>query len=189
MIDDLGTHPFWEFSLRLYGLPGIAPACLHMQDRLGIDVNLVLFFVWWGATGRNDLEAQDFETIVARATRWQEDVVRPVRNARRAAKAGAPQLSDDEARRVYREVLSTELLLERAEQLIIARTADRLDRTSGCASPGQTIRNLLGRYFFRVGVAARPEDWHAATTVIDGALALPAYGEPSLSKKRCASVS
>jgi len=34
---------FWAFSLALYGKPGVAPALLGLQDRLGVDVNLLLF--------------------------------------------------------------------------------------------------------------------------------------------------
>jgi uncharacterized protein (TIGR02444 family) len=36
-----GVNPFWEFSLAFYAEPGVAPACLAMQDLEGVDVNLV----------------------------------------------------------------------------------------------------------------------------------------------------
>jgi uncharacterized protein (TIGR02444 family) len=37
--------PFWRFSLDLYGRPGVAPACLALQDEAGADVNLVLYLL------------------------------------------------------------------------------------------------------------------------------------------------
>jgi len=35
----------WDFSLSLYAMEGVAPACLALQERLGVDVNL--FFCCW----------------------------------------------------------------------------------------------------------------------------------------------
>ncbi len=34
-------HPFWNFSLEVYGGEGVARACLELQDRRGVDVNLL----------------------------------------------------------------------------------------------------------------------------------------------------
>ena len=39
---------FWSFSLRIYGAPGVEPACLDLQDRFGADVNLALYCLWIG---------------------------------------------------------------------------------------------------------------------------------------------
>ena len=42
---------FWAFSLEVYGRPGVAPACLALQDRHGLDVNLLLFCCWAASQG------------------------------------------------------------------------------------------------------------------------------------------
>ena len=36
--------PFWRFSIKFYGMPGVAPACIELQDQAMVDVN-VLFFL------------------------------------------------------------------------------------------------------------------------------------------------
>ena len=38
--------PFWRFSLQLYRLPGVAEACIELQEKCGADVNLLLFLLW-----------------------------------------------------------------------------------------------------------------------------------------------
>lgn len=43
-------NEFWQFSLAVYAAPGVEAECLALQEALGIDVNLLLFFVWLGAS-------------------------------------------------------------------------------------------------------------------------------------------
>jgi len=31
-----GKSPFWLFSVRLYGLPGVAPACIALQKNAAL---------------------------------------------------------------------------------------------------------------------------------------------------------
>jgi uncharacterized protein (TIGR02444 family) len=48
----LGTqseNDFWRFSLRIYRAPGVADECIAVQERYGIDVNLMLFCAWLAA--------------------------------------------------------------------------------------------------------------------------------------------
>ena len=40
--------PFWNFSLRLYARAGVPDACLALQARHGIDVNLLFCCLWLG---------------------------------------------------------------------------------------------------------------------------------------------
>ena len=48
---DFPAHPFWDFSLALYRKPGVAAACLRLQDGPGLDVNLLLYACWTAANG------------------------------------------------------------------------------------------------------------------------------------------
>ena len=45
---DLPSSRFWDFSLEIYAKPGVAQACLALQDECGADVNLLLFCCWAG---------------------------------------------------------------------------------------------------------------------------------------------
>ncbi len=42
----LTPEDFWQFSVSRYGKPGVADACLTLQDQFGINVNLILLYCW-----------------------------------------------------------------------------------------------------------------------------------------------
>lgn len=110
---------FWDFSLVVYGRPGMAPACLALQDRHGLDVNLLLLCCWAGERGRA-LAPAEIEDLVAVVRPWQEEVVRPLRAVRRWLKHQAA-VPADLAGALREQVLARELDGERLEQLILAQ--------------------------------------------------------------------
>ncbi|MGC2412860.1 MAG: TIGR02444 family protein, partial [Stellaceae bacterium] len=48
---------FWRFSLALYARPGVAEALIALQDRAALEVNLILFGLWFGARQGRRLSA------------------------------------------------------------------------------------------------------------------------------------
>src|SRR4029077_986465 len=48
---DQRPDDLWRFSLAFYALPGVARALIALQDRDGLDVNLMLFAMWLGISG------------------------------------------------------------------------------------------------------------------------------------------
>ena len=106
---------FWAFSLDFYARPGIADACLRLQDAHGLDVNLVLFCCWLARSGHGRLSAAALIAAEARVAPWRDAVLAPLRAARCALKtmpvAGAATL--------YAEVKRVELAAEREEQRLL----------------------------------------------------------------------
>ncbi|MDP6885033.1 MAG: TIGR02444 family protein, partial [Rhodospirillales bacterium] len=96
--------PFWDFSLATYDRPGVAAACLGLQDRHGIDVNMVLFCCWAGASGAGMVDPAAMAAALNAALPWQRDVVVPLRRIRRDLK-GAGQTGA----RLRRHVASAEI--------------------------------------------------------------------------------
>ena len=64
--NDKGTpvskSPFWRFSVKFYAVPGVAQACIELQDQAKVDVN-VLFFLLWNATQGRALNAADVTEV------------------------------------------------------------------------------------------------------------------------------
>lgn len=81
-----GGGAFWHFSLDAYRRPGVAMACLDLQDRHGCDVNLVLCALWVGASGRGRLTETDFGRLDSATSSWRRAVIEPLRALRRQAK-------------------------------------------------------------------------------------------------------
>jgi uncharacterized protein (TIGR02444 family) len=106
---------FWNFSLGLYGRPGVAPACIALQDGYGLDVNLVLFCCWHGQANRR-LGQEDLRRAIGAAEAWQREVVQPLRAVRRRLKAGVSPISAIESEALRRKVNDLELEGERIAQ-------------------------------------------------------------------------
>ena len=106
------TTGLWDWSLEAYAAPGVAEACLHLQDAQGQNVPLLLWAAWAAATGRRpDDDAIEAACDAARA--WSDAAVAPLRAIRRTLKAPIPDL-DKAARESLREqIKALELQAER----------------------------------------------------------------------------
>jgi uncharacterized protein (TIGR02444 family) len=102
----------WTWANRVYAAPGVADACLTLQDRFGLDVNVLLWSAWRQTTGapadRNAVRA-----AMTAIRPLQADIVGPLRAIRRQVKG----LS---AAGLYETLKAAEL---EAERLILERLA------------------------------------------------------------------
>jgi len=114
---DNPKHPFWDWSLDAYGRPGVEEILLDLQDRHGLDVNLLLFACWFGATGRGRLSNGMWTELIGATADWRATVIEPLRAIRRQLKG-----QDDMpgAAMLRQGVKALELDAERAAQLAIA---------------------------------------------------------------------
>jgi uncharacterized protein (TIGR02444 family) len=107
--------PFWRFSLRFYRLPGVAEACIRLQEESGCDVNLLLFLLWHGALGRR-LATAEVERLEHDIAPWRDRTVIPLRAVRRALKS-PPGLVEASATEAFRtRIKAVELEAERLQQ-------------------------------------------------------------------------
>lgn len=106
---------FWSFSLQVYGKPGIAEACIALQDGLGLDVNLLLYCCWHGRACRK-LDEAGLRRAIDAMEGWQREVVKPLRAVRRRLKSGVPPITAGECQALRRKVGDLELESERIAQ-------------------------------------------------------------------------
>jgi uncharacterized protein (TIGR02444 family) len=107
--------PFWRFSLRFYRRPGVADACITLQDGCGVDVNILLFFLWL-ALARRCVSSAAAATVCAKVAPWRDDVVIPLRTLRRRLKDGS-SLAERGATELFRtRIKAIELESERLQQ-------------------------------------------------------------------------
>jgi uncharacterized protein (TIGR02444 family) len=107
--------PFWRFSLRFYRQPGVADACIALQDGCGVDVNVLLFFLWL-ATARRCVPLAAATAVCGKVAAWQDDVVAPLRALRRRLKDGSSLVERSAAEWFRTRIKAVELESERLQQ-------------------------------------------------------------------------
>jgi uncharacterized protein (TIGR02444 family) len=156
---DWPANPFWDYALQLYRREGVEAACLELQERHGLDVNVVLLCCWLASRG---IAADEpvLRRFVESTELWQEAFVRPLRAVRGALKVALAQPEPGSiparwpelAAALRRRVLALEIDGERLEQLLLAELAADLAAT---ATPGVALASANLRRYRRFGAADR----------------------------------
>jgi uncharacterized protein (TIGR02444 family) len=144
---------FWDYSVALYGRPGVEAACIELQRRHRIDVNLVLLCLWLGERGAA-LDGEALARLCHAADRWQVEVVRPLRSLRRRLKA---RIADGEpnsiagdwpklAAALRERAIALEIEAEHLEQVHLGPVAAAL---AASAAPGPALAGANLRHYWR----------------------------------------
>jgi uncharacterized protein (TIGR02444 family) len=107
--------PFWTFSLRIYGQPGVPPACLTLQDGSGVDVNVLLFALYAASCGKG-LTSTDLTRIITSIDPWKLQAVVPLRGVRRFLKDTPAGFASEGVEELRKRVKAVELESERLQQ-------------------------------------------------------------------------
>lgn len=146
-VPDIGTgeSAFWQFSLAFYARPGVADACLELQDKAGVDVNILLYLLFLAGQGRQ-LERNDIATIDAQFRAWREQAVVPLRTLRRALKSGIAPFPATDTETLRSAVKRIELEAEHLEQTGLERLAPASALGAPATTPGTAARANLAAY-------------------------------------------
>jgi uncharacterized protein (TIGR02444 family) len=118
--------PFWNFSLAVYGASAVQDECLDLQDQFGLDVNLIMLCAFLGAGHGVALTSDDISSARQEVELWHEDIVKPLRVARRKLKT--IELHDADAMKaaaqLRAQVKAAEFESERIEQTMLEQWAN-----------------------------------------------------------------
>jgi uncharacterized protein (TIGR02444 family) len=156
MSDSALDGPHWRFALRLYGLPGVAEACLKLQDRLGVDVNILLLSAYAAVAHGICLDTDDLRDMDAVVAPWRAGVVAELRAVRRRLKVEPAPAAPEAAAALRQQVKSAELLAEQIEQAALAAWLDRraTGRPRSHVDVGRALREVVGYFAGRSSAAA-----------------------------------
>jgi uncharacterized protein (TIGR02444 family) len=157
--------PFWRFSVRFYRQPGVADACIALQDGCGVDVNILLFFLWL-ATARRCVSPDVARAVCAKAMPWRDNVVAPLRATRRRLKEGSALIEYGAAEAFRARIKAIELESERLQQEALFALAAGL-ATETAATIEAAARANVAAYEHVLGRALTP----AAVAALLGVLA------------------
>lgn len=150
-------HPFWTFSTRLYGRDGVAAACLALQERHQLDVNILLFCIWSAAERGQVLSRDEMASVLDRVGAWHEEVVRQLRAVRQRMRDGAPGMDGELVESVRKRVLGAELECEHVEQLMLAGLLPEEKGDAEQGTPDAALHNIA-RYYVAAGYGANDGD-------------------------------
>ena len=157
---DNQASPFWRFSLRFYRQPGVADACIALQEQSGVDVNLLLYLLWHARDGRG-FTAAEVEAVERRIAPWRESTVVPLRGVRRALKTPPALVKAPAAETFRNRIKAVELEAERLQQE--AMHAIAAPSGEPFASPAAAARASIAAY---EKVRARPFGQPAVETLL-----------------------
>tara|TARA_Y100001968_G_scaffold318654_1_gene349152 strand:+ start:557 stop:1150 length:594 start_codon:yes stop_codon:yes gene_type:complete len=123
-LSDFPVHPFWDFSLDVYMSDGVGQACLELQNEHQLDVNILLYCMWVGASGRGSLTVAQMAAVNEAVNEWHQDVVRALRAIRVRMKRVEGATPEPLTESLRQSIQKTEIDCEHAEQLMLAASVD-----------------------------------------------------------------
>jgi len=141
----VSKSPFWRFSVKFYAVPGVAPACIELQDQAGVDVN-VLFFLLWNATQRRTFSREQVADIERKIGAWRDMAVVPLRAVRRALRSAPPVIAPEVAEGFRTRIKAVELEAERLQQEALYGIAQAGPPGEPAASPDDAARRSVAAY-------------------------------------------
>ena len=137
----------WDFALRLYKAPGVADACLDLQERNGVDVPVLLFAAWL-IQGSIALSPAKTQHIIELVREWRDEVVAPLRTVRKRLKTGPRPAPDNQSEVLRDAVKAAELSAERIELAVLETEGLLLAMISddGNHANGQNLALVVRHY-------------------------------------------
>ena len=136
-----GEMSLWTFAVTLYAVPGVAEACLGLQDRHGCDVNVLLFAAWMGAVRRRTLTLAELAEAAAAVRDWHTEIVGPLRDARRRLKSGPAPAPNDASEALRTRIKAIEIEAERIELAVLETVAAKW-RSGTRGNDAASLENL-----------------------------------------------
>lgn len=109
----------WAFALRIYAEPGVAEACLRLQNEAGVDVILLLMVAFAGSRGI-PLSPSDIGQMDEACRPWRQQIVQPLRALRVALKSGPSPAPSAATERLRSQIKASELHAERLANDVLA---------------------------------------------------------------------
>lgn len=143
-------NPLWRFVLPFYGRDGVSRACLTLQDKLGVDVNILLFAIFAQVERSIMIDASDLAVLDALVRDWRDEIIQPLRRVRIRLKSGPAPAPSPTTDRLRNRIKAAELETEQIELAVLADWLDRQPpRPTKRIDEAKDIPLMVARYFQR----------------------------------------
>jgi uncharacterized protein (TIGR02444 family) len=147
-VTQASENPFWNFSLSVYGRDGVPDACLRLQDRLGVDVNVLLYCCWVAECGYAAMDEPALQRVLDLVAPWKAEIVAPLRAVRRAMKGKYDGFEPVRQETLRGTVKRIELDAERLQQDALFNATDlpdfpKMDSMSGAELAAMNVERYM----------------------------------------------
>lgn len=129
----------WSFMVKVYARPGVADACLRLQETYRLDVPLLLAVLFGRISGR-ELDPAAIRALDDACASWRDEVVRPLRNVRTKMKSHPWMAAMPRVPSLRESIKASELNAERIEGEML----EGLLKAFPLAAAGCTVPALAG---------------------------------------------
>lgn len=159
----------WPFMLKNYAAPGVAPACLRLQETYGLDIPLFLA-VLHGAVLGKALDAVAIRALDASCAEWRQSVIRPLRRIRTMMKSDDVLAWNARVPALREAIKAQELMAERIEAEVLEARIQMLPPTGrlGDEKPLEEVASLVLDLQAPDRGASLPEDARYICEVLAG---------------------
>jgi uncharacterized protein (TIGR02444 family) len=110
----------WAFALAIYARPGVAEACLALQNEAGVDVMMLLMVTFAAVRHRILLTPEEIKALDDSCRPWREQIVWPLRTIRAGLKSGPLPAPSSETEQFRAKIKAIELAAEKLQNQCLA---------------------------------------------------------------------
>lgn len=110
----------WAFALEIYARPGVADACLKLQNEAGVDVMMLLVITFAAVRLRILLTSAEIRKLDETCRPWREQIVWPLRAIGSGLKTGPAPAPNGETEEFRSRIKTVELAAERLQNQLLA---------------------------------------------------------------------
>jgi uncharacterized protein (TIGR02444 family) len=140
-------NTLWRFVLPFYARDGVAPACLTLQEQLGVDVNILLFAIFAQVERGVTLDQSDLASVDALMRDWRGEVIQPLRRVRTRMKSGPSPAPSAATESLRNRIKAAELEAERIALAVLFAWLDARPPRPPNPTAAKEIPLMIARYF------------------------------------------
>lgn len=129
---------FWDWAVDAYDRNSVSDSLIELQEQTNADICVILWCVWCASTGKR-VSGDEMSAALEIVAPWNNNVVRPLRAARRFLKNADLAAAD-----IYDAAKNQELHAEKIEMAALQKFADdnlsRIADTDQSALAAQNLR-------------------------------------------------
>jgi uncharacterized protein (TIGR02444 family) len=163
----------WAFAVEIYARPGVADACLTLQNEAGVDVMMLLAITFAAVRHRILLTAAEIGELDEACRPWREKIVWPLRAVRSCLKTGPAPAPNGETEEFRSRIKSAELAAERLQNHILAERLPLRPPERDAVSPERlrtVLRNVVSLFLERRGGKPVADPLSSINAIVEAAM-------------------